>query len=143
MVVVAGSADDLQVMLEELSCESYKAGMVINLTKTKILNNSGQPNKIKIGGETIETVDNIIYLGQLITFQNHTDKEVNRRIALAWSKLWSLGFILKNNFPISYKSHIFNSCVVPVLTYGCQNWSITKKFRKKFSPHKTVWKDSC
>ncbi len=39
VVVVAWSAEDLQVMLEELSCESHKAGMVINLTKTKILNN--------------------------------------------------------------------------------------------------------
>ncbi len=142
MDVVAGSAEDLQVMLE-LNCESHKAGMVINLTKTKILNNSGQPNQVKIGGETIKTVDNIIYLGQLITFQYQTEKEANRRIALAWSKLWCLGIILKNNFPISYKSHIFNSCVVPVLTYGCQTWSITKKLRKKFSPHKTLWKDSC
>ncbi len=44
------------------------------------------------------------------------EKEVNQKIALAWSKLWSLGFILKNNFPKAYKSYIFNSCVDPVLT---------------------------
>ncbi len=67
MVVVAESAEDLWLMLEELSYESYKAAMVINLTKTKILNISGQPNQVKIGGEAIEAVDNIIYLGHLIT----------------------------------------------------------------------------
>ncbi len=56
------------------------------MTKTKILNNLGQPNQVKIGTEIIETVDNIIYLGQLITFQNQMEKEVNQRIASAWSK---------------------------------------------------------
>ncbi len=38
---------------------------------------------------------------------------------------------MKNNFLIAYKSHIFNSCVVPALTYGCQTWSATKKIEKK------------
>ncbi len=138
VVVVAKSAEDLRLMLKELSCESHKAGMVINLTKTKILNIPGQPNQVKVVWETIEAV---IYLGQLIISQNQMEKEVDRRIALAWSKFWSLGFILKNNFPIAYKSHIFNSRVVPALTYGYQTWSITKKLRKKFTPYKTPWRD--
>ncbi len=80
VVVVAGSAEDLQVMLEELSCKNYKMGMVVNLTKTKILNSSGQPNQVKIGGEIIETVDNIIYLGKLVTFLNQSRRRSTKEL---------------------------------------------------------------
>ncbi len=34
------------------------------------------------------------------------EKEINGRIAIVWNKLWSLKFILKNNYPISYKREI-------------------------------------
>jgi len=76
-------------------------------------------------------VDSIIYLGQLISFDNQSEKEINRRIALAWKKFWKLSFILKQNYPIQFKKQIFNSCIVPALSYGCQTWTLNKKLEKK------------
>ncbi len=68
-MVISDNLNSLQSMLEELNSESRKAGMEINFDKTKILSNKDSPFKITIGNETKEKVDNIIYLGQLISFQ--------------------------------------------------------------------------
>jgi len=131
VVLVAESAEQLQILLDELNTESKKAGMEINLSKTKILSNETNKKEIKIDETPLETTDKIIYLGQLISFQNQTENEVSRRIAIAWKKFWSLSYILKQNYPIPFKSHLFNGCIVPALSYGCQTWSLNKTLEKK------------
>jgi len=55
----------------------------INFAKNKILTNTEDKIQIKIGGTPLENVDSITYLGQLISFQNQSEKEINRRIVLA------------------------------------------------------------
>ncbi len=79
VVLVVGCWDNLQAMLEELSCQSRSAGMEINMSKTKILTNTQQHQKIKIKDQETDLVDSIIYLGQTISFQNQDKKEINRR----------------------------------------------------------------
>ena len=59
---------------------------------------------IKIDGQKIEVIGAVMYLGQLIALENDTTEEVNRRITLAWSKLWSLKNITKDPFSYYYKS---------------------------------------
>ncbi len=88
MVIVAGRWDDLQTKLEELNCQIRIAGMQINRTKTKILTNSGTQKSIILENQVIEQAENVIYLGQPISFQNQADKEINRRLAIAWNKFW-------------------------------------------------------
>lgn len=121
-------------MLKELIEEGKKAGLFINTEKTKILTKEipeASKTKIKIGKDDIEIVDNTIYLGQTISFENSTEKEIHRRINLAWRKFWSLRKIIKGSFSLKQKSAIFNSCVVPVVTYGAQVWAPTKRLWKK------------
>ena len=80
VVLVAESAEHLQIMLDDLYSESKKAGMEINLSKTKIFSNENNQKPIKIGETCLERTDKIIYLGQLISLQNQTENEVKRRI---------------------------------------------------------------
>ena len=94
-MLVAGSAKELQVMKNDLYLESKKAGMEINISKIKILNNKTDQKPIKIGEIRSEITDNIIYLSQTISFHDQTEKQVKGRIAIAWKKLWSLSHILK------------------------------------------------
>ncbi|KAJ4432629.1 hypothetical protein ANN_21252 [Periplaneta americana] len=56
------------------------------------------------------------------------EQEIDRRIASAWRKFWSLSFILMDKSQkLQNKRQIFNSCIAPVLLYGAQSWSLTKK----------------
>lgn len=67
-------------MIKELNDLRKQAGLNINKDKTKILTKT----KIIIDGQEIKTVTEIIYTGQLVTFKNSTEKEINRRISIAW-----------------------------------------------------------
>ena len=73
---------------------------------------------IRVGKWEIEEVDELIYLGKLIRMESQTEKEINRRITLAWKKYWSLSHIFKGPFSIKAKCDVLNSCVCPVATYG-------------------------
>ncbi len=80
----------IQKMLEELDQKGREAGPTMNKGKTKILSQNNEEDGITVKGEKIELVTEAIYLGQLITWENRTEKEVERRITLAWKKFWAL-----------------------------------------------------
>ncbi|KAJ8724843.1 hypothetical protein PYW07_015801 [Mythimna separata] len=130
IVIFAKRPDILQTMLEQLDLESKKAGLSMNPMKTKIMTN-GLREGIEIGQEVIEYVDEYIYLGQLISTKDQHSKEINRRISNTWKRYWSLKEIVKNEtIPMSIKSKLYNTCILPCLTYGCQTWPATIKSNK-------------
>lgn len=126
IVVFATSAVEMNKMLIELATESEKAGLNLNESKTKIVTN-GPKEIIKLKDQTIDHVTEYIYLGQTISFKNKSEKEIQRITTAAWKKYRSLKFIMKSNLDIRLKKKIFDSCIIPCLTYGCQTWSLTKK----------------
>ncbi len=126
VIIITTNPFELTNLIRELNEAAKKAGLSININKTKIL--STNPNlEINIDNSKIEIVDEVVYLGQLISLKNKTEKEVNRRISLAWKKYWSLKHILKGPFSYYQKSQIFNSCIIPVISYGSQSWAMTNK----------------
>ena len=64
--VMADSEEDLKSLLMKVKEESEKSGLKLNIQKTKIMA-SGPITSWKIGGETMETVTNFIFLGSKIT----------------------------------------------------------------------------
>ena len=75
-------------------------------------------------------------MGQSISFEDQTEKEINRRIAIAWKKYWNLKEIMKNrNISMKIKSKLFETVILPCLTYGCQTWSLRKKDENKLAIH--------
>ncbi|GBP62269.1 Putative uncharacterized transposon-derived protein F52C9.6 [Eumeta japonica] len=55
-------------------------------------------------------------------------KEINIRIGNAWKRFWSLKEVMKNpHVPLKDKTTVFNSCLLPCLTYGAQTWAFTNK----------------
>ena len=59
-------------------------------------------------------------------------KEIDKRITLGWKKYWSLKEVMKNNdFSMSLKRRVFESCVLPSITYGCETWVLTKAHIQK------------
>lgn len=120
-------------MIRELSEKSKKVGLSLNAEKTKIITN-GEPHKVTVDGKQVEYVEEYIYLGQLVSFRDCTVKEIQRRIALAWKKFWSLKEIMKNkNVPINIKRKIYECTILPCLTYGCQTWSLRKEDEEKIA----------
>lgn len=125
MVLISTSAEELSGMIEELLRECQAVGLEPNYSKTKVMTNSTQ-EIITINNNTLTYVDDYVYLGQVISFNDSSNKEILRRISLGWKKYWSLKFIMKGNYEMQLKKLIFDSCVLPVVLYGSQTWSLTK-----------------
>ncbi|CAK1595272.1 unnamed protein product [Parnassius mnemosyne] len=134
LILFSECPNTLKVMLQQLSDESANAGLTINLTKTKIMTNSPQKDIIRINNQQLEYVNEYIYLGQLISPTENMQKEIERRIANTWKKFWSLSEIMKNKeMPMSEKRKVFNSCILPCLTYACQTWALTEQQQNKIN----------
>lgn len=124
----------LQQMLQQLSDQSAVAGLTMNITKTKIMTNSSKTQKITVNMQEIEYVEEYIYLGQLISPTKTMHKEIDRRIANTWKRYWSLSEVMKDKgMPIKAKRKVYNMCILPCLTYGCQTWALTEIMTNKIN----------
>ena len=74
--------------------ESEKAGLKLNIKKTKIMA-SGPITSWQIDGETMETVTDFIFLGYKITADGDCSHEMKRRLLLGRKAMTNLDSILK------------------------------------------------
>ncbi|XP_045457584.1 uncharacterized protein LOC123667789 [Melitaea cinxia] len=122
----------LEQMLQQLSDQSAIAGLTINTAKTKIMTNTSQSYNIRVNAQEIEYVEEYVYLGQLVAARDTMHKEIDRRISNTWKRYWSLSEIMKNeDMPLKEKRKVYNICILPCLTYGCQTWALTEKLMNK------------
>ena len=106
--------------------ESEKAGLKFNIQKTKIMASS--PITLwQIGGETMETVSDFIFLGSKITADGDCSHEIKRCLLLGRKAMTNLDSILKSrDMTLSTKVHLVKATVFPVVMYGCESWTIKK-----------------
>ena len=72
---MAESKEKLKSLLMKVKEESEKAGLKLNIQKTKIMA-SGPITSRQIDGETVETVTDIIFLGSKITVDGDCNHEI-------------------------------------------------------------------
>jgi hypothetical protein len=134
IVLIANDPANLQIMLNELALVSQEVGLKMNLSKTKVMfNEFTNKTHITIEGTTLETVDEYIYLGQLINRSGSLLPEINRRIKLAWRAFGRNSIIFKSKMPLHLKSKTFDQCILPVLTYGCETWTLNATITNKLA----------
>ena len=75
--------------------ESEKAGLKLNIQKTKIVA-SGPITSWQIDGETMETVTDFIFLGSKITADGDYSYEIKRHLLLGRKAMTNLDSILKS-----------------------------------------------
>ena len=75
--------------------ESEKVGLKFNIQKTKIMA-SGCITSWQIGGETMETLVDFIFLGSKITAHVDCSHEMKRRLLLGRKAMTNLDSILKS-----------------------------------------------
>ena len=106
--------------------ESEKAGLKLNVQKTKIMP-SGPITSWQIDGETVETVTDFISGGSKITADGDCSHEIKRCLLLGRNAMTNLDSILKSkDITLLTKVQIVKAMVFPVVTYGCESWTIKK-----------------
>ena len=82
-ILIAESQEELKSLLMRVKKESEKAGLKLNIQKTKIMT-SGPITSWQIVGEKVETVTNFIILGSKITADGDCSHEIKR--CCPWKK---------------------------------------------------------
>ena len=106
--------------------ESEKAGLKLNIQKTKIMA-SCPIASWQIDGGTMETVTDFIFLGTKITADGDCSYEVRRHLFLGRKAMTNLDSILKSrDLTLLTKVCLFKAMVFPAVMYGGESWTIKK-----------------
>ena len=93
--LMAESEEELKSLLMKVKEESEKAGLKLNIQKTKIMA-SGPITSWEIDGETVQTVADFMFWGSKITADGHCSHEIKRCLLLGRKVMTNLESILKS-----------------------------------------------
>ena len=106
--------------------ESEKVGLKLNIQKTKIMASS-PITSWQIGGETMETVTDFIFLGSKVTADGDCSHEIIRCLLLGRKAVTNLDGTLKSrDITLPTKVCLVKAMVFPVVMYGCESWTVKK-----------------
>ena len=121
---MAESEEELKSLLMKVKEESEKAGLKLNIEKTKIM--AASPiTSWQIEGDTMEPVKDFCFLDSRITADGDCSHEMKRCSLLGIKDMTNLGSILKSrDITLPTKSCLVKAMVFPVVMYGCEGWTI-------------------
>ena len=106
--------------------ESEKVGLNLNIHKTKITA-SGPITSWRIDGETVKTVRDFILGHSKITADGDCSQEMKRLLLFGRKAMTNLDNILKGrDITLTAMVHLVKALVFPVVTYGCESWTVKK-----------------
>ena len=118
---MAESEEELKSLLMKVKEESEKAGLKLNIQKTKIME-SGPITLWQIDGETMETVRDFILGGSKTSADGDCSHEIKRCILLGRKVMTNLDSILKSrDITLPTKVHLVKAVVFLVVMCGCES----------------------
>ena len=122
---MAESEEKLKNLLIKVKVESKKAGLTLNIQKTKIMASSAITSW-KTDGETMET------WGSKITADGACSHEIKRCLLLGRKATTNLDSIFKSrDITLLTKVCIIKAMVFPVAMYGCESWTVKRAEQQK------------
>ena len=123
---IAESKEELKSLLMKVKEKNGKAGLKLNIQKTKIMA-SGPITSWQIDGETAEIVTDVILGGSKITADGDCSHEIKRYLLLGRKVMTNRDSTLKSrDITLPTQVHLIKAMVFPVVMYGCVSWTIKK-----------------
>ena len=126
---MAKSEEEPKSLLMKVKEESEKAGLKLNIQKTKIL--ASRPiTSWQTDGETMETGTDFTFLGSKITADGVCSQEIKSCLLSGKKIMTNLYSILKSrDITLPTKFHLVKAMVFPIIMYVCEIWTIVKPKR--------------
>ena len=113
--------EELKSFLMKVKEESEKAGLKLNVQKTKIMASS-PITSWQIDGETMETMTDFIFLDSKIPADGDCTHEIKRHLLLGRKAMTNLDSILKSrDITLPTKIHLVKAMVFPGVMCGCES----------------------
>ena len=119
--LIAESKEELKSLLMKVKEESEKVGLKLNIQETEIMA-SGPVISWEIGGETVETVADFIFLVSKIIADGDCSHEIKRCLLLGRKIMTNPDSMLKNrDITLSTEVHLVKAMVFPVVMCECKS----------------------
>ena len=116
---MAESEEELKSLLMKVKEESERAGLKLNVQKTKIVA-SGPITSWQIEGRKMATMTDFIFLGSQITVDGDCSHKIKRCLLLGRKAMTNLDSILKSrDITLLTKVHLVKAMVFPVVMNRC------------------------
>ena len=128
IVLITPNIEQAERMLAEFDCACGRIGLRLNLTKTMFMRNglvSDAP--FTLNGTTISECSSYVYLGREINMMNDLAPELSRRKRAAWGAFKNIEGVAKKTKNTKLRAHLFDSAVLPALTYASETWTLRKQ----------------
>ena len=122
--LMAESEEELKSLLMRVKEESEKAGLKLNIKKSKIMASS-LITSWQIEVENLEVVTDFLFLGSKITADGDYSYEIRRQFFLGRKLMTNLDSELKSR-EITLSTKICIVRAIPVVTYSCDSWTLSK-----------------
>ena len=122
-ILMAEREEELKTLLMKVKEESEKAGLKLNIQKTKVMASS-TITSLQIDGKKVEAVTDFIFLGSKITADSDCSHEILilRHLLLGRKAMTNLDSILKSrDVRLLTKDNLVKAMVSPVVMYGCES----------------------
>ena len=124
--VMTESKEELKSLLMKVKEESEKAGLKLNIKKTKIMA-SGSITPRQINGEIMETVTDFIFLGSKITGDSDCSHEIKRCFLFGRKAMTNLVSVFKSrDITLPTRVQTVKFLAFPGVRYRCESWTIKK-----------------
>ncbi|KAK6762239.1 hypothetical protein RB195_023089 [Necator americanus] len=80
-----------------------------------------------LNGTNISESTSYVYLGRELNMMNDLTPELGRRIRAAWGAYKSIEDVMKKTRNTRLHAHLFNTTVLPALTYASETWAFRKQ----------------
>ena len=120
--LVTESEEEIKILLMKVKEETEKAGLKVNIQKTKIMAFS-LITSWQIYRERIEIVTDFIFLGSKITADADCSHDI-KKMHFPWKKSYDKLRVLKSrDITLPTKIHLVKAMIFPVVMYGCESWT--------------------
>ena len=118
--------EELKNLLMRVKEESEKAGLKLNIQKTKIMA-SGSITSSQAEREKVETVTDFFPLGSKITVDDDCSHEIRRCLLHGRKSMTNIDSVLNSkDITLPTKVYIEKPMSFPVVMYGCDSWTVKK-----------------
>ena len=89
-----------------------------------------------MGEDVLEVVSDYVYLGVTFKFSGSFTKAIEKQISQAKRAIFSLITKCRRlHLPYDIQTHLFDTCVTPILLYGCGIWGFSNTRIGTFFPY--------
>ena len=123
------SLEELKNLLMRVKEESEKAGLKLNIRKTKTMAFS-PITSWQVEWEKVEAVTNFLFLGSKINEDRNCSHEIKRHLLLGRKAMTNLDSVLESRgVALPTKVHVVEAMILPAVTDGCESWAVKKPER--------------